>query len=78
MKQKIKDLTMKTLILRYKKHDLEKKAARYEELCQVASFLPLPVEADCGSARLSCTSYVEVSCQVSDAQISGVSIMDHD
>jgi hypothetical protein len=77
LKQSAKDLGMKTLILRYKKHDLEKEATRYKELCQVACFFRQPVETGCGDAHSSYTKHVETSCQVSDAQISGVCVMDH-
>jgi len=77
IKQRTKDLGMKTLLLRCKKQDLEKEAERYEQLCQVADFFQRPVITVSGEAHSSCMKDVETSCQVSNVQILGVCIIDH-
>jgi hypothetical protein len=76
VKQNTKDLSMRTLVLHYKKYDLEKEAARYKGLCQVAHFFRQPVETGCGGTHLSYTKLMETSCQVSGAQIAGARVMD--
>jgi hypothetical protein len=70
IKQRTRDLHTKTLILCYKRQDLEKDAVRYEELCEVANFFQEPKESGSGDVHSSYTKHTE-NCQVSDIQVSG-------
>jgi hypothetical protein len=66
IKQRTEDLHKKTLILCYKRQDLEKDVVRYEELCQLANFFQETKESGSGDVHSSCTKHAEYSCQVSD------------
>jgi hypothetical protein len=71
IKQRTRELATKTLILRYKKQDLEKEAVRYEGLCQISKFFHQPTEGGPLEEQGSCAKHVKTSCEVSDLCILG-------
>lgn len=66
IKQRTRYLATKTLVLRYKKQDLEKEAVRYEGLCQLAKFFQQPTETGPADEQGSCVKHMKTSFQVSD------------